>query len=80
MWKVIIFTLLTVLVCSTQPLGISNSAYRDVVIEIQDTVPVEQCAQILTDLEVNVCLISRLSLKIQIQSASQVALSHHLLQ
>lgn len=33
---------------------INQSAYRDVVIEIQDTVPMDQCAQVLNDLEVSV--------------------------
>lgn len=34
---------------------IQQSAYRDVVIEIQDTVPMDQCAQVLNDLEVSLC-------------------------
>ena len=33
---------------------IDKSAYRGVVIEIQSTVPVDQCAQVLNDLEVSV--------------------------
>ena len=32
---------------------IDKSAYRNVVIEIQSTVPVDQCAQVLNDLEVS---------------------------
>lgn len=32
---------------------INQSAYKDVVIEIQDTVPMDQCAQVLNDLEVS---------------------------
>lgn len=57
MWKVIVFswTLLWVLLASVSAFGItiSQSAYKDVVVEIQDTVPMDQCAQVLNDLEVS---------------------------
>lgn len=66
MWKAQIFTLaasvllfLCIGVCFVRPahsfgITISNAAYRDVVIEIQDSVPMDQCAQVLNDLEVSV--------------------------
>lgn len=47
---------MAVLLASASAFGItiSQSAYRDVVIEIQETVPMDQCAQVLNDLEVSV--------------------------
>ena len=41
---------------------IDKSAYRNVVIEIQSTVPVDQCAQVLNDLEVSVQVLPSVSL------------------
>lgn len=52
MWAIV---LLLATAASVSPFGITieRSAYRDVVIEIQDSVPMDQCAQVLNDLEVS---------------------------
>lgn len=58
-WKQVIFcswalvVLLAASSVSAFGITISQSAYKDVVIEIQDTVPMDQCAQVLNDLEVS---------------------------
>lgn len=54
MWvKVIVAIGLLVAAVSAFGITIEKSAYRDVVIELQDTVPMDQCAQVLNDLEVS---------------------------
>lgn len=50
MWS-IAMTMLVIGVSSG--LSIEKSAYKDVVIEIKDNVPVEECGKILADLEVS---------------------------
>lgn len=41
------------LVQPSLPLSIEKSVYKDIVIEIKDNVPVEECMAILNDLEVS---------------------------
>lgn len=59
-WKKVLVCSWTfaVLLATVNSFGItiSQSAYKDVVIEIQDTVPMDQCAQVLNDLEVSFAL------------------------
>lgn len=38
---------------SMQTLSIEKSAYKDIVLEIKDNVPLEECSSILADLEVS---------------------------
>lgn len=58
MWKKVIVWALVLLLAAASAVSsfgitIEKSAYRDVVVEIQDTVPMDQCAQVLNDLEVS---------------------------
>ncbi|GAB0087729.1 hypothetical protein DMENIID0001_020720 [Sergentomyia squamirostris] len=51
--KTLIVVILTVINCCLPTIGvtISKSAYRDVVVEIEDSVPREKCVTVLTELE-----------------------------
>lgn len=54
MWQFVMWSLaVLVAIKFTDGLHIERAAYRDVVIEIKDNVPVEECSSILLDLEVS---------------------------
>lgn len=50
--KTLCWLVLLVVIEVTTGVFIERSAYKDVVIEIRDNVPVEECSTILSDLEV----------------------------
>lgn len=58
---IIISFIALLIVCSShlvQSVTIDNAAYKDIVLEIKDYVPVEKCSEILLDLEVRFLICS----------------------